>query len=518
MSASQGAFKSSALPAILLVVIVGLTAALSHHLLKSPWWTLVLTGAAAALFWLWRQPQPLAEPGQGSNLPAHSIIQAASLMAIESANASHFVDGIKAHLGQQKQVAALILERVEGLETSAQAMQEAAREANQEVAAAAQAADQGQAQMNELSAVREEQLQRLGSAQAQAEKLKEQSASIQGITQAIDQLADQTNMLALNAAIEAARAGDQGRGFAVVAEEVRHLAQQTSQATRNIEQLLGTMVEQTQEVAQAMDALQAVDTRMSALTADVSAQLAEVSKRMAQAKDSATTMAALQQDFGRDNSGIGDQVETLHGSMGAIEHAIGEASGRILELSTHTEGIFVALRHCELDDRHSQMARLAQEGAEAIGQVLEQAMAQGAISEQALFRFQYQPIEGTDPPKFHSPFDQLTDRLFPDIQEPLLGRCQGAIYAGAVDINGYFPTHNRQFSQPLTGNKEKDIASNRTKRIFNDRTGSRCGNHTEPFLLQTYKRDTGEVMHDVSAPIYVRGQHWGGFRIGYLSQ
>jgi len=35
--------------------------------------------------------------------------------------------------------------------------------------------------------------------------------------------------------------------------------------------------------------------------------------------------------------------------------------------------------------------------------------------------------------------------------------------------------------------------------------------------LQTYKRDTGEVMHDLSVPIYVRGRHWGGFRVGYRS-
>jgi methyl-accepting chemotaxis protein len=92
------------------------------------------------------------------------------------------------------------------------------------------------------------------------------------------------------------------------------------------------------------------------------------------------------------------------------------------------------------------------------------------------------------------------------------------VFAGAVDINGYFPTHNKKFSQPLTGNHEKDLASNRTKRVFSDRTGSRCGKNTEIFLLQTYKRDTGEIMHDLSSPIYVNGKHWGGFRIGYLAQ
>ena len=99
----------------------------------------------------------------------------------------------------------------------------------------------------------------------------------------------------------------------------------------------------------------------------------------------------------------------------------------------------------------------------------------------------------------------------------LLAKLPQLAYAGAVDNNGYFPTHNKKFSQPLTGNYDVDIVNNRTKRIFDDRTGSRCGSNTKAFLLQTYKRDTGEVMHDLSAPIYVDGKHWGGFRVGYRS-
>ena len=91
-------------------------------------------------------------------------------------------------------------------------------------------------------------------------------------------------------------------------------------------------------------------------------------------------------------------------------------------------------------------------------------------------------------------------------------------YAGAVDVNGYFPTHNKRFSKPLTGDEKVDVANNRTKRIFNDPVGKKCGSHEQPYLLQTYRRDTGEIMHDLSVPIYVQDRHWGGFRLGYRTE
>jgi methyl-accepting chemotaxis protein len=168
-----------------------------------------------------------------------------------------------------------------------------------------------------------------------------------------------------------------------------------------------------------------------------------------------------------------------------------------------------------LTAQEHEMLALGTDFAKRCGDALEKWVAAKETTEEKLFSRMYYPVEKTDPPKFTTDWDRLADRDILPIEEAVLAKSPALIYAVMVDKFGYLPTHNARYSQPLTGNRAVDLVNNRTKRIFNDRTGLASARNRAPFLIQRYQRDTGEVMADLAVPVMVRGTQWGAVRLGY---
>lgn len=165
----------------------------------------------------------------------------------------------------------------------------------------------------------------------------------------------------------------------------------------------------------------------------------------------------------------------------------------------------------ELLDRGTITARA---GARIMEEILEDSIADRHFTVAEVFDESYRPIPNTFPQKYTTAYDGYLDKKILRFQDELLLDEQ-AVFAALVDRNGYLPTHNSKYSKPLTGDREKDLLQNRTKRIFNDEVGLAAARNSAPVLKQVYRRDTGETMWDISAPVFVKGKQWGAFRIGY---
>ncbi|MCP4288565.1 MAG: methyl-accepting chemotaxis protein [Gammaproteobacteria bacterium] len=348
--------------------------------------------------------------------------------------------------------------------------------------------------------------------------LESKSDQIQQITTVISGIAEQTNLLALNAAIEAARAGEQGRGFAVVADEIRSLAQKTASATNEIGLMINQIVEDVHTSVATMSTLATATGKGADLAEQAGSQLSTIYQHSEQMLKQVEDIAKGTELNSDEASQISSAINSVSGHLHETETGINDVAEQASRLSQMAENIQAQLMDFSSGSIHKRVREIAIQASSEIQRCFEKAISDGQISEADLFDRNYQPIAGTDPQKFETRFDNFTDGILPAIQEPILDQNSEIAYAGAVDDNGYFPTHNKRFAQPLSGDYKTDFVNNRTKRIFDDPTGARCGSHTESCLLQTYKRDTGEVMHDLSVPIYLNGRHWGGFRIGYQAQ
>lgn len=342
-------------------------------------------------------------------------------------------------------------------------------------------------------------------------QLAARAQSVGDISKAIKDIALQTQLLALNAGVEAARAGDAGRGFAVVASEVGRLAERVNTATSDIGR----------HTTQMLDLVGSTQRQTGTLREDVDASGAVLDR-------TCVGFERFVRDFDSMNRQVSDVVQAI-GEVDATNHGMSEEVGRIAALSAD-----VLERVGSMSGEIDRIRRQTESVQEVLADMRTGGTAFDSLSESLeafagtaagllqdarrrgvdVFDRHYQRIAGSEPPRYHTAYDRAIDEPLTRLLDSVLEAVPGAIYTILVDNRGYAPAHNSRFSLAPTGDPKVDIARVRNKRIFDDPVGVRLAANTGAQLFQTYSRDTGEIVNDISLPIYLGPEHWGAVRIG----
>lgn len=225
---------------------------------------------------------------------------------------------------------------------------------------------------------------------------------------------------------------------------------------------------------------------------------------------------ASDQDNGKPVSILLDGSTRLHGILKAVSNLGSHV--QFTELDEEANRTIMGLLQ-KTRDHDNKIAELGAPLASQLAKVLENGIRNGEIRKEDLFRPRYEPIDGTDPIQFMTPYIPYTDRHFTPLQEEILQKDKHIVFAAGVDINGFLPTHNKVYSQPQRrGEPAWNMGNCRNRRIFDDRAGLMAARNTKPKLLQTYFRDMGSevvFMKECDIPIVVNGEQWGNLRIGY---
>lgn len=212
------------------------------------------------------------ETGQAANSIAETIQQVANA-SNESAKSANQIAAGSEQLAKSSTEAANEMEKLQfsisEVQTGGLKQDEATREASETATAGRQAVDRTVASMERIQ-------EQVGISSVAVQDLGEKGQQIGVIVQTIEDIAQQTNLLALNAAIEAARAGEQGKGFAVVADEVRKLAERSSEATKEIAILIDSVRSGVDQAVAAMESTNVEVTEGSATSSDAGIAISQI--------------------------------------------------------------------------------------------------------------------------------------------------------------------------------------------------------------------------------------------------
>jgi methyl-accepting chemotaxis protein len=391
----------------------------------------------------------------------------------------------------------------------------------------------------------------------QLQSLSDRIEQITEVSHVINEIADQTRLLALNAAIEASHAREHGRGFAVVAAEVKKLADHAWEQTSVIDGLVG-------EITSQLDAVQGTVAKSGDLVDAATRNMGGLGQSLEEirqlARDSAQNMDEVAVAVKAQTSQIVSLSESSRHTTTGL-HGVQAEARRVVQATEDLAGVseqaYAFLHRIPTDTPFNRVLAQLRGLALDARTLFEQAIRDHQLTLEDVLEYRYfeykgaalqslsrlfdvsrVPPGGFDPPKFGTPYDALIDQPLGRLIDALMAREPVVNTATVIDLNGYIPMHPTKVCQGWTGNRETDLANNRCKKFYlgaslrGARVGLAQADHlpqrleradllragcdlsysesaAQDFLVQTYSRDTGEVVVLLTVPLFVMDQRFG---------